>query len=224
MARRPPCRSVRTTRRPTVSATTWGRACRWGPRGSRTATATSTSGRRRTLPRATRASTTGAWRTCRTTTSCCPGDDAAYDSATRSYINGGTCLAKSTKAKHEANAAKLKRMHTCGPTATAKLDATESCPSRFSMSYDGGLCAMHKSVRECEVASPPASCATDHAVAHLPGDDDAGVHVPRRHAPSGEWWLLCRGHQRPRQLRRAQRDRNARRRHDVGEGHLLQAR
>ena len=68
--------------------------------------------------------------------SCCPGDDAAYDSATRSYINGGTCLAKSTKAKHEANAEKLKRMHTCGPTATAKLDATESCPSRFSMSYD----------------------------------------------------------------------------------------
>ena len=58
-------------------------------------------------------------------------------------------------------------------------------------------------------------------VAHLPGDDDAGVHVPRRHAPPGEWWLLCRGHQRPRQLRRAQRERNARRRHDVGEGHGL---
>ena len=96
-------------------------------------------------------------------TSCCPGDDASYDSATRSYINGGTCLGKAAKAKHEANAEKLKRMHTCGPTATAKLDATESCPSSFSMSYDGGLCAMHKTVRECEVASPPASCATDHA-------------------------------------------------------------
>ena len=94
-------------------------------------------------------------------TSCCPGADAAYDSSSRSYVNGGTCLAKSTKVKHEMNAEKLKRMHTCGPTATAKLDAM-TCPSRFSMSYDGGLCAMHKKVRECEVASPPESCATDH--------------------------------------------------------------
>ena len=95
-------------------------------------------------------------------TSCCPGADAAYDSSSRSYVNGGTCLAKSTKVKHEMNAEKLKRMHTCGPTATAKLDAM-TCPSRFSMSFDGGLCAMHKKVRECEVASPPESCATDHA-------------------------------------------------------------
>merc|ERR1719271_2147005 len=31
------------------------------------------------------------------------------------------------------------------------------------MSYDGVLCAMHKTVRECEGESPPASCAADHA-------------------------------------------------------------
>ena len=37
-------------------------------------------------------------------TSCCPGDDASYSSAT-SYVNGGTCLAKSTKVKHEEHAA-----------------------------------------------------------------------------------------------------------------------
>ena len=88
----------------------------------------------------------------------------------------------------------------------AKLDATESCPSSFSMSYDGGLCAMHKSVRECEGVAPRVVRHRPRMV-HLPGDDDAGVHVPRRHAPPGEWWLLCRGHQRPRQLRRAQRER-----------------
>ena len=91
MARRPPCRSVRTTRRPTVSATTWGAGssriqhcdCDFHLRPSTL------------IDPCHQGFHDGCMADMPDDTSCCPGDDASYDSATRSYINGGTCLAKS---------------------------------------------------------------------------------------------------------------------------------
>ena len=93
-------------------------------------------------------------------TSCCPGADASYNPVTRSYENGGTCIANSVRLSLTVTANELIALMATNQTAIAELDAIQTCPSSRFYGCQDALCCMLKEVRRCDVASPPADCAT----------------------------------------------------------------
>ena len=95
-----------------------------------------------------------------TDTSCCPGSDASYDPVTRSYINGGSCISQSARARLSSTATELITLNATNTTAIAELDAITTCPSSRWSGCQDLLCCMLKEIRRCEVTPTPADCAT----------------------------------------------------------------
>ena len=112
-----------------------------------------------------------------TDTSCCPGSDASYDPVTRSYINGGSCISQSARARLSSTATELITLNATNTTAIAELDAITTCPSSRWSGCQDLLCCMLKEIRRCEVTPTPADCATsDEWVVY--GDTSAATSPP----------------------------------------------
>jgi len=99
--------------------------------------------------------------------SCCPPASVTYDSKTRKYVNGGTCVPKSKK--QEMTQLVIDTLALCETNAEkcAEYEALDKCPSAYDPAAYDPKCNQWKAIKECESAPDSTTSTKDECATNM---------------------------------------------------------